>query len=50
MTRFVRHLVDQDRPVQLFIGDQIDTAVVDEIRAAVPSPLVTTPRWRRWTS
>jgi polysaccharide pyruvyl transferase WcaK-like protein len=41
MTRFVRHLVAQERPVRLFIGDQIDTAVVEEIQAAVASPLVT---------
>ncbi|MFI5605911.1 polysaccharide pyruvyl transferase family protein [Amycolatopsis sp. NPDC051903] len=41
MTEFVRHLVDHDRPVRLFIGDQADLAVVDEIVAAVASPLIT---------
>ena len=38
MTRFVRHLVARGRPVRLFIGDQIDTAVVEQIQAAVAAP------------
>ncbi|HEX4223417.1 MAG TPA: polysaccharide pyruvyl transferase family protein, partial [Pseudonocardiaceae bacterium] len=40
MTRFVRHLVAQGRPVRLFIGDRIDRQVVAEIQQAVASPLV----------
>jgi polysaccharide pyruvyl transferase WcaK-like protein len=40
MKRFVRWLVENDRPVRLFIGDRIDQEVVDEILADVRSPLV----------
>ncbi|ADJ42382.1 hypothetical protein AMES_0560 [Amycolatopsis mediterranei S699] len=41
MNRFVAWLVDQDRPVRLFIGDRIDRQVVDEIIEKTASPLVT---------
>ncbi|MGW4488881.1 polysaccharide pyruvyl transferase family protein [Amycolatopsis sp. NPDC004368] len=41
LTQFVRYLVERERPVRLFIGDQADLAVVDEIVAAVRSPLIT---------
>ncbi|MER7583585.1 polysaccharide pyruvyl transferase family protein [Kitasatospora sp. NPDC097691] len=39
--RFVRTLVEEDRPVRLLTGDQCDTAVVAAILHAVDSPLVT---------
>ncbi|MDQ7810414.1 polysaccharide pyruvyl transferase family protein [Amycolatopsis sp. A133] len=41
MNRFVAWLVDQGRPVRLFIGDRIDRQVVDEIIEKTASPLVT---------
>jgi polysaccharide pyruvyl transferase WcaK-like protein len=41
MNRFVAWLVDQGRPVRLFIGDRIDRQVVDEIIEQTASPLVT---------
>jgi len=41
LNRFVGWLVDQDRPVKLFIGDQIDRQVVAEIIEKTASPLVT---------
>ncbi|ANN20879.1 hypothetical protein SD37_38360 [Amycolatopsis orientalis] len=40
MTRFVAKLVADGRPVRLFIGDQADRQVVDEIVTVVGSPLV----------
>ncbi|WP_438489472.1 polysaccharide pyruvyl transferase family protein [Streptomyces sp. S186] len=39
--RFVRTLVEEGRPVRLLTGDDCDAAVVDAIRDAVDSPLVT---------
>ncbi|HWD06482.1 MAG TPA: polysaccharide pyruvyl transferase family protein [Amycolatopsis sp.] len=41
LTEFVRYLVARERPVLMFIGDRMDLAVVDEIVAAVDSPLIT---------
>lgn len=41
MNRFVGWLVEQDRPVRLFIGDQLDRQVVTEIMEKTGSPLVT---------
>ncbi|WP_410561705.1 polysaccharide pyruvyl transferase family protein [Amycolatopsis sp. cmx-4-61] len=41
MNRFVAWLVDQGRPVRLFIGDRIDRQVVGEIIEKTASPLVT---------
>ena len=41
MNRFVAWLVDQGRAVRLFIGDQIDRQVVEEILEKTASPLVT---------
>ncbi|MEV6896783.1 polysaccharide pyruvyl transferase family protein [Amycolatopsis sp. NPDC051372] len=41
LTEFVRYLVADRRPVRLFIGDRADLAVVNEIVAALDSPLVT---------
>ncbi|MBW1595655.1 polysaccharide pyruvyl transferase family protein [Streptomyces sp. JJ38] len=38
---FTRALVEEGRPVRLLTGDRADAAVVDAIRAAVDSPLVT---------
>ncbi len=40
-TRFVRALVGEGRPVRLLTGDACDTRVVEAIRDAVDSPLVT---------
>ncbi len=40
MTRFVARLVADGRPVRLFIGDQADREVVDEITRELDSPLV----------
>ncbi|MCQ8773553.1 polysaccharide pyruvyl transferase family protein [Streptomyces telluris] len=40
-TRFVRALVKDGRPVRLLTGDACDASVVDAIREAVDSPLVT---------
>lgn len=40
MTKFVAHLVDNGRPVRLFIGDLADRQVVDEIMAELDSPLI----------
>ncbi|MFT2014352.1 polysaccharide pyruvyl transferase family protein [Streptomyces sp. 796.1] len=40
-TRFVRALVADGRPVRLLTGDEVDRPVVEAIRAAVDSPLVT---------
>ncbi|WP_051865230.1 polysaccharide pyruvyl transferase family protein [Streptomyces griseus] len=39
--RFVRALVEEDRPVRLLTGDECDASVVAAILAAVDSPLVT---------
>ncbi|MFK0243515.1 polysaccharide pyruvyl transferase family protein [Amycolatopsis azurea] len=41
MTRFVARLVSDGRPVRLFIGDQADRQVVDEIMRELESPLIT---------
>ncbi|MFI8930476.1 polysaccharide pyruvyl transferase family protein [Streptomyces sp. NPDC053474] len=41
VTRFVRTLVEDGRPVRLLTGDGVDATVVTAIRAAVDSPLVT---------
>ncbi|UNO43422.1 polysaccharide pyruvyl transferase family protein [Streptomyces sp. MST-110588] len=41
MTRFVRALVEDGRPVRLLTGDECDAPVVAAIRGAVDSPLVT---------
>ncbi|MFD7704174.1 polysaccharide pyruvyl transferase family protein [Streptomyces caelestis] len=41
VTRFVRALVEEGRPVRLLTGDACDTAVVEAILDAVDSPLVT---------
>ncbi|MCI3927913.1 polysaccharide pyruvyl transferase family protein [Streptomyces sp. AN091965] len=41
VTRFVRALVEDGRPVRLLTGDGVDATVVTAIRAAVDSPLVT---------
>jgi polysaccharide pyruvyl transferase WcaK-like protein len=40
MTRFVAGLVEDGRPVRLFMGDRADRQVVDEILAEVDSPLL----------
>ncbi|GAB3707212.1 polysaccharide pyruvyl transferase family protein [Amycolatopsis oliviviridis] len=40
MTRFVARLVSDGRPVRLFIGDQADRRVVDEIMRELGSPLI----------
>lgn len=40
-TRFVRALVADGRPVRLLTGDDVDRPVVEAIRTAVDSPLVT---------
>ncbi|WP_410604373.1 polysaccharide pyruvyl transferase family protein [Amycolatopsis sp. lyj-90] len=40
MTRFVARLVADGRPVRLFIGDQADRQVVDEIIRELDSPLI----------
>ncbi|MFJ8910305.1 polysaccharide pyruvyl transferase family protein [Amycolatopsis sp. NPDC102389] len=42
ITRFVAKLAGDGRPVRLFIGDQADRQVVDEIMAKVGSPLIAT--------
>lgn len=39
--RFVRALVEEDRPVRLLTGDECDASVVEAILDAVDSPLVT---------
>ncbi|MEZ3182697.1 polysaccharide pyruvyl transferase family protein [Streptomyces pimonensis] len=41
VTRFVRALAEEGRPVRLLTGDACDTAVVEAILDAVDSPLVT---------
>ena len=41
MTRFVRALAEDGRPVRLLIGDELDAAVAATIVDAVDSPLVT---------
>ncbi|QCX73840.1 Polysaccharide pyruvyl transferase [Streptomyces sp. YIM 121038] len=41
VTRFVRALVEDGRPVRLLTGDGVDATVVTAIREAVDSPLVT---------
>jgi len=41
MTRFVARLIDDGRPVRLFIGDRADAQVVDEIMRELESPLIT---------
>ncbi len=40
MTKFVAGLIDDGRPVRLFIGDGADRQVVDEILAEIDSPLL----------
>ncbi|GGJ03550.1 polysaccharide pyruvyl transferase family protein [Streptomyces brasiliensis] len=41
MSRFVRALVEDGRPVRLLIGDELDMPAVDAVLDAVDSPLVT---------
>jgi polysaccharide pyruvyl transferase WcaK-like protein len=40
---FVRYLVDSGRPVRLFIGDQVDLPVIEEVLASVDGDVVAEP-------